>query len=78
MWSVLPKRPKARVLALISAMPKLQYYVLHTSSWNCQMLAAEQLLAGQAACCPSSVHHGKKHSYWATVLQLSWSGHQSR
>jgi hypothetical protein len=25
------------------------YYVLYISSWNCQMLTAEQLLAGQAA-----------------------------
>ncbi len=48
MWSVLPMRLKARVLALISVMPKILSAVYH--SWNCQkLLAAEQLLAGQAA-----------------------------
>jgi hypothetical protein len=43
------------------------------------MLAAEQLLSGQAAWVAlPRVHHGKKQSYWATVLQLRWSGRQSR
>ncbi len=79
MWSVLPMRPKARVLALISVIPKLLLYVLFTSSWNCQMLAAEQLLAGQAALVAlPSAHHGKNPTYWAAILQLSWSGRQSR
>jgi hypothetical protein len=45
----LPMRPKARVLALISVMPKILCAVQYSSSWNCQMLAAEQLLPGQAA-----------------------------
>ncbi len=72
LWSVLPMRPKARVLALISVMPKLLCALY-------QMLAAEQLLAGQAAWVAlPSVHHGKHHSYWTTILQLSWSGRQSR
>jgi hypothetical protein len=52
---------------------------MYTRSWNCQMLAAEQLLPDQAAWVAfPSVHHGKNHSYWATILQLSWSGRQSR
>ena len=43
------------------------------------MLSADQLLPGQAAWVAlPSVHHGKNHSYWATILQLSWSGRQSR
>jgi hypothetical protein len=46
MWSVLPKKP--RVLTLISGMPKL-LYVMYTSSWNYQMLPAEQILACQTA-----------------------------
>jgi len=47
-------RSKARVLALISVM---------TSSWNYQMLAAEQLLAGQAAWVAlPNFHHGKNNS----------------
>jgi hypothetical protein len=40
-------RPEARVLALFSVMPKILSAVYH--SWNSQMLAAEQLLPGQAA-----------------------------
>ncbi len=53
-------------------------FVLYISSWNFQMLAAEQLLAGQAAWVAlPSIHHGKNHSYWATILQLSWPGRES-
>ncbi len=55
------------------------YYVLYTSSWNCQMLSAEQLLPDQAArVALPNAHHGKNKTYWATILQLSWSGRQSR
>ncbi len=54
-------RPKPRV---IRVMPKLLLYVLYTSNWNYQMLAAEQLLAGQAAWVAlPNFHHGKNHSY---------------
>jgi hypothetical protein len=42
-----PIRPKARVLSRSASCPNL--YVLYTSSLNCQMLAAEQLLPGLAA-----------------------------
>jgi hypothetical protein len=53
------------------------YYVLYIMSWNFQMFAAEQLLAGQAAWVAlPCVHHGKNNSYWATIHKLSWSGHQ--
>ena len=39
------------------------------------MLSADQLLPGQAAWVAlPSAHHGKKLTYWATILQLSWSG----
>jgi hypothetical protein len=69
--------PKARVLALIIVIPK-NYYVLYTISWNCQMLAAEQLLQGQAEWVSLPSVHGKNHSYWATILQLSWPECQSR
>jgi hypothetical protein len=70
-------RPKARVLAVIRVMPKLLLYVLYTSNWNYQMLAAEQLLAGQAAWVAlPNFHHGKNNSYKDTILQLSWSGSQ--
>ncbi len=48
MWSVLPMRSQARVLALISVMPKLVCAVYQQLRWNCQILAAEQLLPGQA------------------------------
>jgi hypothetical protein len=34
----------SKVLALISVLPN--YYLLYTSSWNFQMLTAEQLLPG--------------------------------
>ena len=43
----LPMRPKARVLALISVMPKLISAVYQ--QLDCQMHTAEQLLPGQAA-----------------------------
>ncbi len=48
MWSVLPMRPKGPECWLWSVtFPN--YYVLYTSSWNWQMLSADQLLPGQAA-----------------------------
>jgi hypothetical protein len=58
MWSLLPMRPEARVLTLVSVIPKLlcdEYQQLELP-----MLAAEQLLPGQAAwgAIPSA-HHGK-------------------
>ncbi len=60
-------RPKARVLTLISVMPKLISAVYQ--QLDCQMRTAEQLLPGQAACVAlPSAHHGKNHSYWATIL----------
>ncbi len=77
MWSVFPMRPKSRVLALSASFPN--YYVLYSSSWNCQMLSADQLLPSLAAWVAlPSVRHGKNQTYWATILQLSWSGRQSR
>ncbi len=75
MWSIFTN--ETEVLALISVMPKL--IVPYTSNWNCQMLSADQLLPGQAAWAAlPSAHHGKNLTYWATILQLSWSGRQSR
>jgi hypothetical protein len=60
-------RPKARVLALISVMPKLISSVYQ--QLDCQMHIAEQLLSVQAAWVAlSSVHHGKNHSYLDTIL----------
>jgi hypothetical protein len=60
-------RPKARVLALIGVMPKLISAVYQ--QLDCQMHTAEQLLTGQAAWVAlPSAHHGKNHSYWATIL----------
>ncbi len=60
-------RPKARVLALISIMPKLISTVYQ--QLDCQMHTAEQLLSGQAEWVAlPSIHHGKNHSYWATIL----------
>ncbi len=51
-------RPKARVLALISIMPKLINAVYQ--QLDCQMHTAEQLLSGQAAWVAlPSIHHGK-------------------
>ncbi len=63
----LPMRPKARVLALISIMPKLISAVYQ--QLDCQMHTAEQLLSVQAAWVAlPSVHHGKNHSCLATIL----------
>ncbi len=78
MWFVLPIRPKARVLGLISVMPKLLCAVY--KQLDLPELAAEQLLACQAAWVAlPRVHIGKNHSYWANnTFQLSWSGRQSR
>jgi hypothetical protein len=60
-------RPKARLLSLISIMPKLISAVYQ--QLDCQMHTAEQLLSGQAAWVAlPSVHQGKNHSYWATIL----------
>ena len=60
-------RAKVTVLALISIMPKLISAVFQ--QLDCQMHTAEQLLPGQAAWVAlPSVHHGKNHSYWATIL----------
>jgi hypothetical protein len=60
-------RPKARVLALISVMPKRISAIYQQLDF--QMHTAEQLLPGQAAWVAlPSVHHGKNHSYWATIL----------
>ncbi len=43
------------------------------------MLSADQLLPGQAAWVAlPNAHDGKILTYWATILQLSWSGCQSR
>jgi hypothetical protein len=48
-------------------MPKLISAVYQ--QLDCQMHTAEQLLLGQAAWIAlPSVHHGKNHSYWATIL----------
>jgi hypothetical protein len=70
-------RPKARVLDLISVMPKLISTVYQ--QLDCQMHTAEQLLLGHAAWVAlPSVHHGKNHFYWATILEMSWSGRQSK
>jgi hypothetical protein len=46
-------RPKARVLALISVMPKLISAVYQ--QLDCQMHTAEQLLPGQAAWVPAAL-----------------------
>jgi len=63
----LPIKPKARVLALISVMPKLISAVYQQLDY--QMHTAEQLLPGQAGSVAlPSVHHGKNHFYWATIL----------
>jgi hypothetical protein len=60
-------KPKARALALISVMPKLISAVYQ--QLDCQMLSADQLLQGQAAWVAlPSAHHGKNHSYWATIV----------
>jgi hypothetical protein len=60
-------RPKAIVLALISVMPKLISAVYQ--QLDCQMHTVEQLLPCQAALVAlPSAHHGKNHSYWATIL----------
>jgi hypothetical protein len=65
-------RPKVRVLALISVIPK-QLCALY-QQLECQMLSADQLLPGQAAWVAlPSAHHGKNQAYWATILQLCWS-----
>ncbi len=70
MWFVLPKRPKARVLALISVVPKLLCAVY--KQLDLPELAAEQLLAGQAAWVALPiVHHDKNHSYRANQGQHS-------
>jgi hypothetical protein len=45
MWSLLPMRPECWLWSALFP----NYYVMYTSSWNCQMLAAEKLLPGQAA-----------------------------
>jgi hypothetical protein len=73
----LPMRPNARVLGW--SVSCQSYYVLYISIWNCQMLAAEQLLPGQTAWVAlPSIHHGKNQSYLAIIFQLSWSGRESR
>jgi hypothetical protein len=72
MRSVFLMRTKAR-----ASCPN--YYVLYNSSCICQRLAAEQLKAGQAAWVAlPSIYYGENYYYWATILQLSWSGRQSR
>jgi hypothetical protein len=60
-------RPQARVLAQISVMPKLLCAVYQQLELL-QMLAAEQLLPGQAAWVAlPSIHHGENRSYRVTI-----------
>jgi hypothetical protein len=69
-WSVLPMRPKARMLALISIQSTLLYSLYQQLELPDQMLKAEQLLQGQAVrVALPRVHHVTKpisYSYWAT------------
>ncbi len=70
MWFVLPMRPQARVLGLMSVMPRLLCAVY--KQLDLPELAAEQLLACQAAWVAlPSVHHGKNQSYRANQGQRS-------
>ncbi len=74
MWSVLPMRPKARVLALISVIPKLLCAIYQ----QLELPNALNRPAPAAWVALPSAYHGKNITYWATILQLSWSGRQSR
>jgi hypothetical protein len=63
MKSVLPMRPKARVLALIHVMctSVLVYQQLELELPDARSLSAPGKSGSMS--CPSRVHHGKNHSY---------------
>ncbi len=77
MWSIFTNdaKKKARVLALNSVMPKLLCAVYQQLELPDARSWAAPVRSGSMSW---PFPDGKKQPYWATVLQLSWSGRQSR